>query len=64
MENHWQNDTDLVIEEKTLFRQVGWVGHVSKAFIPKNGGDLSTESGGISPVYVQIATWKDGGWND
>jgi len=25
--NHWNSDGDLVVETRTLFRQVGWQGH-------------------------------------
>ena len=69
MVNHWNDNGDLVIEEKTLFRQVGWLGHSGNArrFY---GMALDVtwihqhEPGGYSPVYEQIATWDGEGWRD
>ena len=34
--NHWNDDGDLVIEQKTLFRHVGYLGH-SGTWYPNNG---------------------------
>ncbi|MDE2101507.1 MAG: hypothetical protein KGL39_29950 [Patescibacteria group bacterium] len=65
--NHWNEDGDLVVEQKTLFRQVGWRGQ-SGAFY---GRHIPTETirhhekGGYSPVYEQIAIWSESeGWRD
>jgi hypothetical protein len=62
--NHWSDDGDLVVEEKTLFRQVGWRGQSGRYYL--NEADPSErEPGGFSPVYEQIATWVEGeGWSD
>jgi hypothetical protein len=61
--NHWNDDGDLVVEQKTLFRLVGWLTHTSKRFCPVGSGiPYGTE--GFSPVYQQIATWVDGDWHD
>ena len=64
--NHWNDDGDLVIEQKTLFRHVGYLGH-SGTWYPNDGSSwpsASQEPGGYSPLYQQIATWEDGGWRD
>ena len=64
--NHWNDDGDLVIEQKTLFRHVGYLGH-SGTWYPNNGTwpTASQEPGGYSPLYQQIATWVEGdGWHD
>jgi len=66
MGNHWNDSGDLVIEEKTLFRQVGWRGHTSGSFFSVDAPpNTYMERGGYSPVYEQIATWVEGeGWKD
>jgi hypothetical protein len=64
--NHWNNDGDLVIEQKTLFRLLGYLGH-SGTWYPNDGTwpTASQEPGGYSPLYQQIATWVEGeGWHD
>ena len=62
--NHWNTSGDLVVEQKTLFRQVGWHGH-SGRFYRKEADPSKTEPSGFSPVYVQISTWIEGeGWDD
>lgn len=60
--NHWSNG-DLVIEERTLFRQVGWHGH-SGRFYHRAEDPAETEPGGFAPVYVQIAVDHGDGWED
>lgn len=66
MANHWTDDGDLVIEEKTLFRPRGWIGHAAGRFYPPDQMPTrDDEPGGYSPVYEQIATWVEGeGWHD
>jgi hypothetical protein len=61
MGNHWSDDGDLVIEEKTLFRQVGWlVGGTYYKELPNSNGRQA-----LVPIYEQIATWEEGeGWKD
>jgi hypothetical protein len=60
--NHWSAAGDLVIEQKTLFRQVGWLGQSGQFYALT---EIPTEPGGFAPVYQQIATWKDGeGWDE
>ncbi|MCA1832587.1 MAG: hypothetical protein LC750_07620 [Actinobacteria bacterium] len=61
MGNHWSDDGDLVIEDRTLFRQVGWQGHSGRFY---NIGDILDEPSGYSPVYEQIATDHGDGWED
>lgn len=63
--NHWTADGDLVVEEKTLFRPVGWRGQ-SGRFYPQSQPPMKAdEPGSFSPVYEQIATWVEGeGWHD
>jgi len=61
--NHWTDGGDLVIEEKTLFRPVGFVGQSGGFYATEDEARIS-ERGGYSPVYEQIATWRDGVWND
>ncbi len=61
--NHWSGG-DLIVEEKTMFRPVGWQGQ-SGAFYSLEADARRNETGSYSPVYVQIATWVEGeGWND
>ena len=61
--NHWNEDGDLVIEKKTLFRRVGWRGQTGR-FYKGEPKDRRVEPGGYSPVYEQIATWVEGeGWH-
>jgi hypothetical protein len=68
MPNHWTDGGDLVVEEKTLFRQVGWRGQSGRFYdlaSPPHSGQPNPERGGYSPVYEQIATWVEGeGWKD
>ncbi len=66
MSNHWNDDGDLVIEEKTLFRQVGWLGQSGDFYLPEDHAEaLAREPGGFGPVYQQIATWvEEEGWRD
>jgi hypothetical protein len=62
MGNHWSNSGDLVIEEKTLFRQIGWYGQSGRFYSMK---ETPTESGSYAPIYEQISTWVEGeGWKD
>lgn len=62
--NHWDENGDLVVEEKTLFRHVGWVGQ-SGRFYEVHSVAIQSEPGGFSPLFQQIATWKAGeGWQD
>lgn len=65
MPNHWSDD-DLVIEERTLFRQVGWQGANNHAFYAMGGEAICKRDnlGGYAPVYVQIATDHGDGWED
>jgi hypothetical protein len=70
MPNHWSDDGDLIIEEKTLFRQVGWQSHMGTFFpMGQQAACAGIEYNGYpvpySPVYIQISIWKDGeGWCD
>ena len=52
--NHWNSDGDLVVETRTLFRQVGWQGHRAGDFYSMDSHPQDTEPGGFSPVYVQV----------
>lgn len=62
--NHWNADGALVIEEKTLFRHVGWLGF-SGLFYGVDDKPINFEGGGFAPLYVQAAKWVDGeGWDD
>lgn len=63
MPNHWDDNGDLVIEERTLFRQVGWQGHKGGQFYFSPPGK-DEEPGGYSPMYVQIAVDHGEGWVD
>lgn len=65
MGNHWNGDGDLVIEEKTLFRQVGWQMHNNQKMVPM-GAIPDTGQEGYSPMYVQIAVdhGNGNGWED
>lgn len=66
MSNHWSESGNLVVEEKTLFRQVGWLGQSGAFYMVEDHAEaLARETGSFSPVYQQIATWVEGeGWND
>jgi hypothetical protein len=64
MGNHWNDDGDLVIEDRTLFRQVGWsAGRTT--FYPMDA-DVNTlmraHPGGLWPIFQQIATDHGEGW--
>lgn len=62
MGNHWNDDGDLVVEEKTLFRQVGWQNTTGRFYDTR---DQAVHPGGYWPIYQQIATWVEGeGWKD
>ena len=62
--NHWDTDGNLIIMEKTMFRQVGWQGQTGALYESERTARLM-EKGGYSPLYVQIATWREGeGWCD
>ena len=52
--NHWNDAGDLVVETRTLFRQVGWQGHRAGDFYPLDSRPQDTEPGGFSPVYIQV----------
>lgn len=64
MPNHWNDGGDLVIEDRTLFRQVGWQSHNARTFSSMEDGPVHGEREGYSPVYVQIATDHGDGWED
>lgn len=65
MGNHWNDNGDLVVEEKTLFRQVGWRGQSGEFYQKDENPTAHNEPGGFSPVYIQIATADpEGGWKD
>ena len=66
MGNHWNDSGDLVIEEKTLFRHVGWlVGAVEPRFHFAGEGLPQLNGETVTPIYQQISTWDDGeGWHD
>ena len=64
MMNHSTPDGDLVIEQKTLFRQVGWM-RQSGVFYPVNHDPSQVERGGYAPVYQEIAIWfPNEGWKE
>lgn len=67
MPNHWSNGGDLIIEEKTMFRQVGWRSQSGQFYdlsSPTFAGQPLPE-GSYAPIYEQIATWVEGeGWKD
>jgi hypothetical protein len=58
--SHWTESDDLVIEQKTLLRQVGWID--DRGFLeyikpehPRN----------YTPIFRQVAVWVEGeGWKD
>jgi hypothetical protein len=52
--NHWNDAGDLVVETRTLFRQVGWRGHRAGDFYPLDSRPQDTEPGGFSPVYIEV----------
>jgi hypothetical protein len=63
--NHWNDDGDLVITEKTLFRLAGYRGFTGAFYPPGTIVSRADEPGGFSPLYQQIATWVEGeGWKD
>jgi hypothetical protein len=63
--NHWNGGGDLVIEEKTLMRPVGWRGQSGRFYAVGDSITTADEPGGFSLVYEQIATWVEGeGWHD
>ena len=64
MANHWNDGGDLVIEERTLFRQVGWQAHNSGTFSSMEDGPAHGPREGYSPLYVQISTDHGDGWED
>ena len=66
-DNHWQAPDTLVVEDKTLFRQVGWHGQSGRFYeLQTELSELHNhEKGGYAPIYEQIATWVEGeGWKD
>lgn len=69
MPNHWSEDGDLIIEEKTLFRQVGWQSHTGLFFSKDQEAECrAVERNGYkvpyAPVYIQVSTWDGDGWRD
>jgi hypothetical protein len=63
--NHWNAPGDLVVEQKTLFRQVGWHGQSGRFYPFTQPPSRTDEPGSFSPVFEQVATWVEGeGWND
>lgn len=63
MPNHWSDDGDLVIEDRTLFRKVGYQAHPLWRLL-QGTPDQRAGARGHSPVYVQIATDHGDGWED
>lgn len=64
--NHFDPDGNLIIEKRTMFRQVGWVGHNGKLY-PLNISDKVLKimsPGGFSPIYKEIAVDNGEGWED
>jgi hypothetical protein len=63
MGNHWSSSGNLVIEDRTLFHQVGWMGQSGRFY--KLYEDVKrSESGGFTPIYEQVATDHGSGWED
>jgi hypothetical protein len=62
--NHWETENDLVIEEKTLFRLIGWTIPNDPGQIYSHWKDTIPHSSVATPIYIQIATWKDGRWDE
>lgn len=66
MPNHWQDKETLIVEEKTLFRQVGWHGQSGRFYTlasPPHSGQANPEAS-FCAVYEQIAKWSGEGWDD
>ncbi len=65
MGNHWSDDGDLIIEDKTMFRQVGWLSHDNVFWLMGADDPRTDKRIPFGPVYVQISTWVNGeGWHD
>lgn len=58
MANHWSDDGDLVIEERTLFRPVGWLvnGGKNDGLLIANISEAvkKVPHGSFTPLYIQI----------
>lgn len=50
----WLNNTDLLVAERAVFRQVGWLGQ-SGTFYPLNRPpNAIMEPGSFAPIYQQL----------
>lgn len=62
MTNHWTSDVDFVVEEKTLFRLVGWRCDSGCLHHVRQPPAEWPQPDSFAPVYVQSATWENDGW--
>lgn len=61
--NHWV-EGDLVVEQRTLFRQVGWLGRSGQFYMLKDQAEvMGREPAGFAPVYEQIDVDDGEGWH-
>ena len=61
--NHWA-EGDLVVEQRTLFRQVGWLGQSGMFYGVENQAVATErEPAGFAPVYQQIDVDDGDGWH-
>lgn len=58
MANHYNEDGDLVVEDRTVFRQVGWLiyGGPNDGLMVKEMSKehLSAPIGSFAPLYIEV----------
>ena len=66
--NHWAPTGELVVEEKTMFRPVGWFWVLSNGqrvfSVDEDTARSSAAGRPYMPVYEQVAKWGPSGWED
>lgn len=56
-ETHWNEDGDLVVLDRRVFRQVGWQilgGPRNGVFLDMDPDKIDVPHGGLAPVYIEV----------
>lgn len=64
--NYFNVNGDMIVELRTMFRQVGWIGQSGVLYAKDVDQDFlkSVEKGGFSPIYQEIAVDRGQGWEN
>ncbi len=57
MANHWTEQGDLVVEDRTVFRRIGWLingGPYDGAIVKEMKDRHKIKIGSFTPVYIEV----------